>query len=432
MMRKRIERRSVLKGLGATLTLPFLEAMTPLAASSAETTSAPRRLMFLGQAYGVTQEIWFPKPGDVGTDYAFPSGVQPLERHRKHLSFLTNLSNPFPGAVHSGTANFLTSADPIADPSTAFKNSISCDQVAAEQLGMKTRLNSIELTCPDGGGHGPGLSLAWNSAGNPLPGYSLPLEAFHRIYGDGKTDVAALRQQLNDKKSILDTVGEGARSISSIVSKADREKLEEYFESIRYIERRLEKDESWLDQPLPKPAMDEPQDGLSTSDQIRVMFDLMIAAFQTDSTRVCSFRLPLAGLLAELDPGPIGTHQMSHYNSSAERQAVSARRDHATAELLAYLIDQLEAAQDVNGTSLLDHSLVAFGTNIRWVHTHGNVPLIVMGHGGGGVKQGQHLEYKSKETPLANLWLSMLQHVGVKNESFANSTGPLDDFITPA
>ena len=428
-MQRRIDRRTVIRGLGGALALPFLEAMAPLPAAGAATAAPPRRLMFLGQAYGVTKETWFPTPGDVGAKYAFPAGIRPLEKHRQHLSFLTNLSNPFPGAVHTGTSNFLTSADPLADPSSAFKNSISCDQVAAAHLGMKTRLNSLELTCPDGGGHGPGLSLAWDAAGNPLPGYSMPLQVYHRIYGDGKTDIKALRQQLKDKKSVLDTANEGARSISPVISKADREKLEEYFESIRYIERRLEKDESWLDKPLPKPAMKEPQVGLSTTDQIRVMFDLMVAAFHTDSTRVCSFRLPLAGLLKDLDPGPIGTHQMSHYPGSQARRELSARRDRRTAELLSELIDKLKAAKEADGTSLLDHSLVAFGTNIRWVHTHGNVPMLLIGHGGGGVNQGQHFEFTSKQTPIANLWLSMLQHVGIKDRAFANSTGPLTELF---
>ena len=425
-MFKAISRRTVLRGAGASIALPMLEAMSAPRKSAG---ASPKRLVFLGFGFGVTEETWFPT--EAGAKYKMPKGLKPLEKYRKDFSVLSHLSNKFyPGSVHSGTTTFLTSANIYRDPTTQFKNSISCDQVAAEYVGRTTRFKSLQLSTKGEGGLGPGLSLAWDAKGTPIAGEMDPIDVFNKLFGDGGLSLEQRRKQILEEKSILDSVYEDIRSIHKVVSKNDKNKINEYLSSIRAMELDLKRAYIWAGKPKAKTILKAPEPKLRGINAIRSMYDLIVAALQTDSTRVISYRQPLGAILQDLEIKNMPTHSMSHYKGFDERMKASQARDKAQSELLAYLIGKMKSTKDTYGRSLLDQSLIAYGGGIRCVHDQMNTPLILAGHGGGGIKQGKHYIYKSRETPLANLWLSMIQHAGAPVKQFGDCDGRLSDLFS--
>lgn len=419
------QRRPFLRGLNALIALPALEAF-------AQETSVrrPRHpLIFIGFPYGVTEEIWFPK--ETGSDYAMPKALKPLEPFREHFSVLSNLSNlHLSGGVHNGTTTFLTSANWRAHPDKAFQNSISCDQVAAEAFAGLNRYPSLELTCRREGGHGKGLSLAWNRSGDAIAGEHRPLAFFHRLFGDGKSNTAQLSQQMAHKKSILDTYKMDYQKLHHQISARDRQKMDEYFHTIRQMERRLEHEAAWLNQPRPKASMKAPQEKLGAQEHIRTMYDLMVVALQTQQTQVLTFRQPMEELLKEVAGPQAKTHPMSHYKGYEDRRLNSEKRDMAQSELLAHLFHRMQETEVSPGVALLDHALLAYGTGIRCVHDQQNLPIILAGRGAGNIKTGQHFQFQKSTTPLSNLWLTMLRSSGVKVDRFADSQGVLEPLMT--
>ncbi|MBK1790367.1 DUF1552 domain-containing protein [Persicirhabdus sediminis] len=430
MIRKRLSRRTFLKSASATIALPWLESMTPLSAAQASTvaTEAPRRLMFLSYPYGVTEEAWFPKTA--GAKYEMPKALKPLERYRKYFSVVSNLSSQACPSVHSGCTTFLTCADVYRNPSIGFSNTVSCDQLAAEHFLGKTRLPSLTLTEKGEGGMGPGSSLAWDSRGSAIPGEGDPMKVFNKLFTPETLTEEQQRDRLARKESVLDTILDDAKRMERVISSSDKDKLDEYFTSVRQMERQLEETSQWIGKPKPKSPLALPEaEEFKGSQKIKLMYDLMVAALQTDQTRVCSYRQPLNVLLKELESGNCGSHQMSHYKGHDSRYEVSLRRDILQAQSLAYLIHKLGTTKDVAGNSLLDQTLVAYGSNIRTVHMQRNIPFLLAGGTGTGVKQGQHYVFEENDTPLANMWLSMLQHTGVQAESFSNSNGTLKEIF---
>jgi hypothetical protein len=422
-MFKPISRRTVLRGTGVSLALPMLEAMS---ASRRAPVQSPKRLVFLGFPYGVTEETWFPV--ELGNRYKMPLGLRPLEKYRKDFSILSNLSNKFfPGSVHAGLTTWLSSANIYRDPTTQFKNSISCDQIAAEHMGRTTRFKSLQLSSKNEGGMGKGLSLAWDAKGTPIAGEMDPIDVFDKLFGDGGMSIAQRRQEILEEKSVLDSIYEDIRSIQKKISKNDQEKIQEYFSSIRAMELDLKRAYIWAAKPKPKTTIKRPEAQLMGIQGIRAMYDLIVAALQTDSTRVISYRQPLASILRSLEIANMPTHSMSHYKGFDNRREASEARDRTQSELLAYLIRKMKSTKDSFGRSLLDSSLIAYGGGIRCVHDQMNTPLILAGRGGGGVKTGQHIAFKSRDTPLANLWLSMIQHAGAPVKAFADADGRLSE-----
>ena len=421
-----ISRRTVLRGIGACIPLPLMEAM---AAPRKSPNSVPKRLVFLGFPFGITEETWFPK--EAGSNYTMPLGLKPLEKYRKDFSVISNLSNKYATDPHGGTSTLLTGANVHRDPSTQFKNSISCDQLAAFYIGKTTRFKSLQLTTKSEYGHGKGLSLAWDAKGTPIAGESNPLDVFNKLFSNKGTSTAERRKKILEEKSVLDSVYEDIRGMHKIISKNDKEKLDEYLSSIRAMELDLKRAYIWAGKPKPKATLKAPpEDKLLGSDMIRIMYDLIIAALQTDSSRVISYRQPLTSLLKEFDFVNVLPHTMSHYKGSTEKIKISQFRDNAQSKLLAHLIGRMKSTKDVYGRNLLDSSLVAYGGGIRCVHTLRNLPIIMAGHGGGGIKTGAHHVYTKNETPLSNLWLSMMQHSGVPVENFSDSNGRLSEIFS--
>ncbi len=423
-MKSQINRRHFLRGTGALIALPALESIGFRRFASAAATAPiapPKRMVFLGMGFGVTKETWFPDTSQTGADYVLPQGLAPLARHKADFTVVQGCSNRFSNEAHWGSTYWLTGANRYAIPGQSMSNSISADQVAAQQLGKDTRFSSIQLESADGSGsgHGPGLSLAWDERGKPVAGFEDPVRLFHKLFSADDLPLEQRQAAIAKNRSVLDAVLTEAKRVQRGLTKTDNDKIDEYFQGIRDIETRLNKDEDWLNVPKVESPMDEPKQGLKGRDEIKVMYDLIVAALQTDSTRVMTYRMPGQSLLTSMDINP-SAHNVSHY-APGERLEASKARDKAHAEMLAGLIDKLKATKEVDGSSLFDHVALAFGSNISSIHYLDNCPTILAG-GGANLKLGQHVVLP-KDTPLCNVWLTMLRGMGLDVERHGDSSG---------
>jgi len=423
-MNSRINRRHFLRGAGALIALPALESIgfrRFASAAASAPIAPPKRMAFMGMGFGVTKETWFPDVKQTGAKYVLPQGLAPLSRHQADFTVVQGCANKFSNEAHWGSTFWLTGANRYAVPGSSMANSISADQVAAQKLGKDTRFSSIQLDTSDGSGsgHGPGLSLAWDQRGKPIAGFPDPVQLFHKLFSAEELPLEQRQAAIAKNRSVLDAVLTEAKRVQRGLTKTDNDKIDEYFQGIRDIETRLNKDEDWLDVPKAESPMDEPKLGLKGRDEIKVMYDLMVAALQTDSTRVMTYRMPGQSLLTSMGINPTA-HNVSHY-SPGERLDASKARDKAHAELLAGLIDKLKATKEVDGSSLFDHVTLAFGSNISSIHYLDNCPTILAG-GGANLKLGQHMVLP-KDTPLCNVWLTMLRGMGIDVERHGDSSG---------
>jgi hypothetical protein len=253
------------------------------------------------------------------------------------------------------------------------------------------------------------------------------MAAFHRLFAKDTTPIEQQKAILAQRRSVLDAVIDNAKSMQRGLAKNDNAKLEEYFQGIRDIETRLAKEEQWIGVPQPMAPIPEPKPGLNGQEEIKLIYDIMITAMQTDSTRVMTFRQPVNTLLTALDI-KVHPHDMSHYHTTlGEKLDASQRRDIAQSELLAGFLAKLKATKDADGTTLFDHVALAYGSNIRTGHELSNCPTILAG-GGAGIKLGQHI-VAPKNTPLCNAWLALLHGVGVNAERHGDSTGVLKEIL---
>ncbi len=426
-------RRRFLQSSTALIGLPVLESLGfRRFASAAEPATPPKRLVFLGFGWGITEETWYPDSKTPGPDYELPVGLKPLARHKEDFSIVQGLWNKYAVEGHAGSTWWLSGANKFAQPGQSMHNSISADQVAAEQLGMHTRFSSLQLNAGgesgEASGHGPGLSMGWDRNGKPIAGLDNPVAAYHRLFSNDETPIEEQKARLVEKRSVLDTVLENARSLQRGLGKDDTEKLNEYFQSIRDIETRLSKEEKWIGVARPDAPISEPREGLEGKEEVRLMYDLLVAAFQTDSTRVISYRQPGGGIFLRSIGVDVHPHDMSHYiTTKGEKLAASQKRDLTNSELLARLIDKLKATKEADGSRLFDNIALAYGSNIRSGHELSNCPTILTG-GGAGIKLGENIVVPD-DTPLCNAWLTMLHGIGVEAERHGDSTGVLKQII---
>ena len=424
-------RRHFLQSSTALIALPMLESLgVRRFAGAAVPTIAPKRLIFLGFGWGITEKTWYPDIKNLGKDYELPVGLKPLERHKSDFSVVQGLWNKYSNEGHWGSTMWLTGANRYAQPGQSFHNNISADQVAASKLGLKTRFSSLQFNGSQTGdlsGHGPGLSMAWDVSGKPVGGLNGPMAAYHKLFAKDTTPIDLQKAMLTQKRSVLDAVLDNARSLQRGLAKNDNAKLEEYFQGIRDIETRLAKEEQWIGVPQPKSPIPEPKPEVDGREEIKLIYDIMIAAMQTDSTRVMTFRQPVNTLLTALGI-KVHPHDMSHYHTTlGEKLDASQRRDLAQSELLAGFLDKLKATKETNGTSLFDNVALAYGSNIRTGHELSNCPTIIAGRGA-NLKLGHNI-VAPKDTPLCNAWLAMLHGVGVESERHGDSTGVLKEII---
>ncbi len=432
---KPIPRRAILKGLGAAMALPALEAMTPVFGKAPATVATPR-LAFLYVPNGVNIQKWL--PSEVGEGYALSPTLEALRDHRDDFAVLSGLGHPHSKGGHSGADTWLTGADLEGTPGYDYRNTISVDQVAAQALGPKTRLPSLELSSTGGTGKpGHSQTLAFSQDGVPLPAESNPRVVFERLFVD---ETGASREEKGQRhledRSILDAVRGQARSLERKLGKRDREKLDQYLTSVREVEQRVERAENWMDVPKPsinadRLALDaEPNDRGDRETYFRTMYDLIALAFQTDLTRVCSFQLGREAAGGSYDELGLKAnhHELSHHGGDEDMLEGLRQIDVFLLEQLGYFLTRLQES-DEDGQPLLDQTMIVYGSGMNsgegGGHSPKNLPLLFAGGRSLGFSLGHHQSFAESTVPLSNLFVSMLQKVDPATDRFMDSTGAL-------
>jgi hypothetical protein len=448
---KALPRRTFLRGVGATMALPFLDSMLP--AFSTTTRAASSTPMRLGYVYtpngiiGASNKspkpfMWTPKTS--GANFEFSPTMKALEPFRDQLNVFSGMAQVTGRALGDGpgdharaTATFLTGVHPYKTGGADFKLGISADQIAAKELGKYTQLSSLEIGLepqPLAGNCDSGytcayMSMSWRSPTSPLPAEINPRAVFERLFGDGETtDPKARLARLESQKSVLDYIAGSLSRLQSRLGAGDKRKLDEYLDAVRDIERRIqlaEEQNAVTQLPHMERPSSIPEDYLEYT---KLMMDLFVVSWQTDMTRVTSFMLGRDGSNRAYPEIGIsdGHHSISHHQGDMERVEKLIKIDELHVGLFGYLLNRLKETQDGDGT-LLDHSLVVFGSSLSEsnIHTHDDLPIVLAGSGNGQIKGNRHLVYQ-KETPLNNLFLTMLDAANVPNvEGFGDSTGRL-------
>ncbi len=447
--KKHLPRRTFLRGLGAAVALPLLDSMVP--ALTAQEATAAKPVHRLGIVYvpnGIYMPNWTPA-GD-GHGFALPTSMQPLDPFRDQMLVLSGLSNkmgdawPGEGAGdHARAAGaYLTGVHPKKTEGADLRAGLSMDQIAARVLGAQTQLSSLELSlesrenvgsCDPGYACAYANTLCWSSATTPLPMENNPRVVFERLFGGNEsTDPEAWRARREEDRSILDAVGDKIARLQRDLGQPDRRKLEEYLEAIRNAERRIQMAEAQSERELP--VIDQPAGVPPTFEEhAKIMFDLQLLAYQADLTRVITFMVghetsqrayPEIGV-------PDAHHPLSHHGGNAEKIAKLIKVNQYHAQMFAYYLSRLRDTPDGDG-SLLDHTTILYGSGMSDGngHNHHNLPTLLVGGATGTVIGGRHIRYpRETETPIANLFLNVLDKLGVPLDSFGDSTGQLDVLV---
>ena len=441
--KKPLDRRTVLRGLGATLSLPLMEAMLP-SIGSAATISRPKRLQIFYTPNGLSMVNFTPKT--TGLNYEMTPILEPLEPFRNEFSVISKLAHYNANALGDGPGGhgrscpaFLTGAHAKRTEGSDILSGVSMDQIVAKEFGKETQLASLELgieppslmgSCDIGYSCTYTNTLSWRSPTVALPVTVNPGDVFVRLFGDGEMlDEKSRQAQLKRKASILDFVREDASRLTSRLGINDRRKMDEYLDAIRDVERRIQKageqsadvDFSDLTRPSGIPE--------SFEEHVKMMVDLQVLAMQTDMTRVCTFMLgrELSNRTYPEIGVPDSHHMLSHHGGDPEKFAKLVRIDRLHMEQFAYYLERMSTTQDGEG-SLLDSTLVLAGACIGEPNDHDNMNLPVM-VAGGGLQGNRHIALP-EHTPMCNLMLSMIQALGVPEEKFGDSTQSLSELIT--
>jgi len=440
--KKSLPRRTFLRGAGATLALPFLDSMVPALAATVGAKPA-LRLAFVYHPVGMIMDRW--TPAAEGTAFEFTPTMKALAPFREQLVVLTGLAQVNGRALGDGAgdharegATWLTGVHPKKTEGSGIRAGISADQIAARELGRNTQLASLELGLESpslAGGCDSGYSCAytntvsWRSPTTPLPVEVNPRLVFERLFGDGdSTDPAARRAVLSEQRSILDYVSGSIDRLETKLGKSDRSKLSEYLEAIRDIERRIQKAEQQSAE-VKLPLMERPAAAPEAfEDYARLMMDLEVMAFQTDMTRVITLMLGRAGSNRSYRAIGVsdGHHSITHHQNDPVKINNVAKIDAHLVETFAYLVQKMKATPDGDG-SLLDHTMIVYGSSLSDAnaHTHHDLPTVLVGGGACRIKGGRHLRYP-KDTPLNNLLVNLLDKAGVPIDNFGDSTGKLE------
>ena len=441
--KKALPRRTFLRGLGTTMALPLLDAMVPSMTALAATPAAPARLRRLGFVYmpmGCDIARWTPSAQTL--DELSPI-LSPLAPVKQYVTAITNLElrNAYPGTHATSNCAFLSAAQAKLTESTDYYLGTTVDQIAAKQIGQETQLPSLEMSmdllstvgqCDNGYACVYQNNLSWSSPTTPLPSEAHPRIIFERLFGEGGS-AAERRAALRKRASLLDSVTEEISRLKTQLGPADRNRVNQYLDTVREVERRIQKAEADakddnlpdLDRPVGVPS--------SYADHARLMFDLQVLALQGDVTRVITFQLaretstrtyPEIGV-----PDP--HHPLTHHGNDPDKVAKMAKINTFHVSLFAEFVAKLKATPEGNG-SLLDHSLYLYGSGMGNpnLHDHTNLPILVAGGAAGKMQGGRHIRF-AKPTPLANLHLTLLDKVGVHLDSFADSQGQVDELFEP-
>jgi hypothetical protein len=443
-MKRALPRRTFLRGAGTALALPLLDAMIPSMTALAETPASPAKLRRLGFVYmpmGCDITRWTP-PRETTLDELSPS-LKSLEPVKQQVTAISNmeLQNAYPGTHATSNAAFLSAAKAKRTESTDYYLGTTVDQIAAKQIGQETQLPSLEMSmdllsvvgqCDNGYACVYQNNLSWSSPTTPLPAEAHPRLVFETLFGEGGT-AEERKAALKKRASLLDSLTGEIKRLQNKLGPQDRQTVNQYLESIREVERRIQKAETDAEG-NPLPDLDRPV-GVpeSYADHARLMFDLQLLALQGDITRVITFQL--ARETSNRTYPEIGVndphHPLTHHGNDPEKIAKVARINHFHVSLFAEFLKKLNATSEGNG-SLLDHSLYLYGSGMGNpnVHDHTNLPILVAGGAAGNMQGGRHIRFE-KAKPLANLHLTLLNKVGVERESFGDSQGTVDELFEP-
>lgn len=440
-----LDRRTFIKGMGVTCMLPFFEGMAMSNFSKFVSPKSPKRLCFLYFPNGVglppkeseyyKKWNWFPI-GE-GTDYKLTKSLAPLSLHRNDMSIMGGLSHPFSRNVlgHMAGDSFLTGGDLRGE----YKNSVSVDQVAAERLSQYTRFPSLTLSTDGGVGYKSRTStLSFNSSGRPIPSEHRQREIFERYFSpNGGSTTKERRKSIDQGKKIVDLVLEDSKTLKNLLGSNDKVKLDEYLSSLNQVEKQLNRNEKWLDVPMEEfdsSLINLDVDPTSApEDYVRSMMDLMILGFQTDATRVMSYMMAredgmgFGDNFSKIALGLQGHHTISHDRVTGH-WGDWGRLDRWYAKQFAYFINKMKNTKDIHG-SLLDNTLILYGSACSTTHNARNCPLILAGGSDLGVKHGAYTKFEEKQERLSNLFVSMLNKLDIETESFSDSTGKLSTSI---
>jgi hypothetical protein len=407
-----LTRRTFLRAAGVSLALPWLASRAGAAGA------APRRMVLICTPLGLHAPNLFPEA--TGRDYKITPYLDVLKDFRNDLTVVSGLAHPEVESGHDSIFSFLTAA-PHPERRAGFRNTISVDQLAAEHVGTRTRFPTLSLA-------GEGFGLSWTRSGALVPSDWSPASVFARLFLDGKPDeVRNQVRKLKDGRSILDSVGEQARAARDGLGAGDRDKLDEYFTSVRELEKRMAAAEEWSKKPKPKVDMPPPKDIPNSADLIgrtRLLFDLTHLALQTDSTRIVTVLLGGASLVPPIPGVTFDHHNLSHHGQDPDKLKQLTTVEVETLKVLRDLLTKLKQTKE-EGDTLLDRTAVFLGSNLGSGNSHSckNLPVLVAG---GGFRHGQHLAFDAKSPPpLSNVYVSLLQRMGIEVDKFGSSTGTL-------
>lgn len=446
-----IPRRTFLRGLGTAIALPMLDAMMPVRAARAASAAAaaggtagplPRRMAFFYVPNGANMEKW--TPAAAGANFELPPTLAPLLPFKSDINVITKLAqdkaNPYGdgGGGHArASATFLTGCHPRKTAGADIRAGISVDQLAAEHIGDQTRLASLELSCDSGthaGSCDSGYScayqfnLSWRSETMPMNPEVDPRQVFNRLFGAGseeETAAAKAKRQLY-QKSVLDFVLDDAQELQSGLGRTDRRKVDEYLTAVRDIEKRIDRFEQ--NPPVKPDGVNPPEMFENYPEQLKLMFDMLVLAFQTDSTRVSTFIMAHEG---SNRPYPFigikeGHHDLSHHRHLPDKLNKLAQINRYHITQFAYFLERLKSIREGEG-SLLDNCMIVYGSGLSDGNAHlpENLPILLCGRGGGSITPGRHIRLPD-EVPLNNLYLALLSRMGVRADRFGDSTGKLE------
>ncbi len=441
--RTHLPRRTFLRGLGAAVALPMLDAMTPALARAADAAVArPTRLLFTYVPNGITMDDW--TPTGAGGAFELSRILKPLEPYREKMLVLSGLAQRNGNALGDGpgdharaAASYLTGVHPRKTAGADIQNGVSVDQIAAQHLARDTRFSSLELGCDDSrtvGNCDSGYScaytntLSWRSETSPMPAETNPRLVFERLFGgaDAGLDPATRARRMMSRRSILDVVTQRTQALNQTLGASDRRKVDEYLTSIREIERQIDLAEhDWTDIPE---GFEKPTGvPVTYADYVKVMFDLQVVALQSDMTRVITMMMGREGSMRTYPeigvPDP--HHPLTHHLGNAEWIERVTQVNTMHMELFAKFVQKMKETPDGDG-SLLDHSMIVYGSGLSDGnrHTHEDLPVLLVGRGG-AFRMGQHISYE-KGTPMTNLFLTLLDRMGVQAEQIGDSTGRVE------
>jgi hypothetical protein len=418
MIHPSLNRRNFLRAAGIGLGLPLFESLLPRAI--ANTSAAPRRMVCICRGLGLHGPDFFPE--QTGRDYALSPYLKEFAPFRSDFTVVSGLSHPNAGGGHAAEVSWLTGAPHAGSP--AFKNSVSVDQLAAEHVGNATRFPFLALAT-----HNSGLSVTRN--GVQVPPEKDPAALFRKLFISGTPqEVREQEHRLRHGRSILDSVRGELSALEGSLTAPDRDRLDQYTTAVRDVEKRLHNSEAWMKKPKPAVAAEPPGAFPPTEDIVGrsvMMYDLMHLALQTDSTRLVTMLMDQAGGngVPPIEGVSEGRHGLSHHGLDPAKIAQLRRIEVAELKAFATFLEKLKATNESAGGSLLDHTMVLYGSNMGNASSHDtrNLPILLAG---GGFKHGQHLAFdQQRNVPLANLFASMLQRFGVETDRFSTGTGTL-------